>query len=126
MLPFFLKKHRKLESNIQYMKEAFVHGECGRTLSMKGELRISRTTWITGGSPDFISSAGRVTGDIKPGREWCTCSTVSSGEREAGAMGMDTSERLIPETLGWGREHVHAGPLWESESAGFTGGWSGG
>ena len=41
-------------------------------------------------------------------------------------MGMDTSERLIPETLGWGREHAHAGPLWESESAGFTGGWSGG
>ena len=57
MLPFFLKKRRKLESKVQYMEEAFVHGECGRMLSMKGELRISRTTWLTGGSLDFISSA---------------------------------------------------------------------
>lgn len=108
------------------MKEAFVHGEYGRTLSMKGELRISRTTWITGGSLDFISSAGRITGDIKPGREWCDLFHCLLWRTGSWGLGVDTSERPIPETLGWGREHVHAGPLWESESAGFTGGWSGG
>lgn len=43
---------------------------CGRTLSLKGGLRLSKTVWIMEGSLDFIPSATGVIGN-SPAREWC-------------------------------------------------------
>lgn len=54
MFPFLFKKKREMETDV-YVKQAFI--VCGKTLSLKGRLRISRVMGIMEGSLDFIPSA---------------------------------------------------------------------
>lgn len=99
------------------MKQAFVqsvvHRVCGRTLSLKGGLRVSGTTWIMGGRLPWESR-----GTFQPGREWCALfHNPAALQEQTPEQSVDTSEWLLPisETLGWRRKSMWTRDLFWSQ-----------